>query len=146
MVFKMADNRRLIPLEVVRKFPKADLHRHFDGSICISTIIELAKAQGVELLTFDEEEPNMFITVDGNCKPPVEYLRGSEIMNRVLQEREALTRCFFEVCEDALNDGIAYVEVRFSPILHTEKGLSLQQVMDVAPANTQLATRNFHRR
>ena len=124
----MADDRRLIPLEVLRKFPKADLHRHFDGSIRISTIIELAKVQGVELPTFDEEELKKLITVDENCESLVEYLRGFEITNRVLQEREALTRCFFEVCEDALNDGIAYVEVRFSPILHTEKGLSLQQV------------------
>lgn len=34
-----------LTLDIIRKLPKADLHRHLDGSVRISTIIELAKQQ-----------------------------------------------------------------------------------------------------
>lgn len=44
---------------------------------------------------------------------------------------DALTRTFYEVCEDAVRDGVRYIEIRFSPILHTNEGLSLSQVMEV---------------
>lgn len=42
---------------------KAELHLHLDGSVRPLTVIELAKEQGVELPTFDEDElkqVNMF--------------------------------------------------------------------------------------
>jgi hypothetical protein len=31
---------------------------------------------------------------------------------------DAITRVMYEVCEDAVHDGVKYLEVRFSPILH----------------------------
>lgn len=34
-----------LTLEILKKLPKAELHCHLDGSIRISTIIELAKEQ-----------------------------------------------------------------------------------------------------
>lgn len=39
---------------------------------------------------------------------------------------DAITRAMYEVCEDAVADGIRYIEIRFSPILHTREGLSLR--------------------
>jgi adenosine deaminase len=36
----------------------------------------------------------------------------------------------YEVCEDNYLDGVRYLEVRFSPILHTQQGLSLSQIME----------------
>ena len=45
-----------IPIELLRKLPKAALHEHLDGSLRVSTIIELAAEQGIELPTTDEAE------------------------------------------------------------------------------------------
>jgi adenosine deaminase len=35
-----------------------------------------------------------------------------------------------KVCEDAVKDGVRYIEIRFSPILHVRGGLSLSGVME----------------
>ena len=48
----------------------------------------------------------------------------------VLQTREALVRVARECAEDLADDGVVYAEVRFAPELHTEGGLSLDEVVE----------------
>ena len=43
-----------LPLELFQKLPKTDLHVHLDGSLRLTTIMALAKEQGVELPATDE--------------------------------------------------------------------------------------------
>ena len=47
-----------------------------------------------------------------------------------MQTREALERVASECVEDLSEDGVVYAEVRFAPELHTERGLSLDQVVE----------------
>ena len=48
----------------------------------------------------------------------------------------------YELCEDAAADGVRYLEVRFSPILHVEQGLALSTVMEaVCEAKTMAELR-----
>jgi adenosine deaminase len=137
------ENKSLLSLEVLRKLPKAELHLHLDGSIRVSTIIELAKEQGVELPTYDEVELKKLVTVDLNCQSLEEYLRGFDITLRVLQRSYAITRALYEVCEDAVKDGVRYIEVRFSPILHVRGGLSLSGVMEAIVQGHVMAEYNL---
>jgi len=123
-------SRNWIPIEALRRMPKAELHRHLDGSVRVSTIIELAKEQGVMLPSFEEAELRKLISVDLHCKSLEDYLRGFEITLKVLQKPYALTRVMYEVCKDAVDDGVRYLEVRFSPILHVRQGMSLSSVME----------------
>lgn len=132
-----------ISLEVLKKLPKADLHRHLDGSLRISTIIELAKEQHIELPTFNEKELKKLVSVDHSCESLVEYLRGFEITLRVLQKAYAITRAVYEVCEDAVKDGITYLEIRFSPLLHTDEGMSLAGVVEAACEGQAMAEYNL---
>jgi adenosine deaminase len=73
----------------------------------------------------------------------VEYLRGFDITLRVLQKPYAITRAMFEVCEDAYNDGIRYIEVRFSPILHLNQGLSQGAVMEAVCEGREMAMNRY---
>ena len=38
-----------LTLEQIRKLPKTDLHVHLDGSLRLSTILDLARQDGIEL-------------------------------------------------------------------------------------------------
>eukprot|EP00028_Trichosphaerium_sp_Am-I-7-wt_P002935 CAMPEP_0168539588 /NCGR_PEP_ID=MMETSP0405-20121227/21924_1 /TAXON_ID=498012 /ORGANISM="Trichosphaerium sp, Strain Am-I-7 wt" /LENGTH=739 /DNA_ID=CAMNT_0008569193 /DNA_START=17 /DNA_END=2236 /DNA_ORIENTATION=- len=117
-----------IPFNVIKSLPKAELHCHLDGSISAKTIIELAK----EHPTFDEAELKKLISVDETCESLIEYLRGFDITGSVLQKPFAITRAVYEVCKDACADGIRYIEIRFSPVLHLKSGLSMGGVMEAA--------------
>ncbi len=48
----------------------------------------------------------------------------------VMQDRDAIERVAFECAQDLAADGVVYAEVRFAPELSTEKGLTLDEVME----------------
>ncbi len=44
---------------------------------------------------------------------------------------DAITRAVYEVAEDACKDGVKYLEIRFSPVLHTREGTKYLSLNDV---------------
>ncbi|EGC36265.1 hypothetical protein DICPUDRAFT_54735 [Dictyostelium purpureum] len=132
-----------ITIDILKQIPKAELHRHLDGSIRISSLIELAKEQKVELPSYDVEELSKYILKDKDCKSLDHFLEAFQYTCKVLQHAYAITRVFYEMCEDAINDGVTYLEVRFSPILHTLNGLSLSEVMEAVCDGLAMAELNL---
>jgi len=47
-----------------------------------------------------------------------------------LQSQESLERSTFELLEDVNNENVKYLEIRFSPMLHTQNGLSLDDIVN----------------
>ena len=45
-----------IPIELLQRLPKTDLHCHLDGSVRLDTILDLAHRAKVKLPTFDRGE------------------------------------------------------------------------------------------
>ncbi len=43
--------------------------------------------------------------------------------------REALVRVAAECAEDLADDGVVYAEVRYAPEQHTERGLTLDEIV-----------------
>lgn len=50
----------------------------------------------------------------------------------------------YEVCEDAVADGVRYLEVRFSPILHAGEGMSLCGIMEAVIEGLTMAEYNLN--
>ncbi|MCF7793090.1 MAG: adenosine deaminase [Candidatus Cloacimonetes bacterium] len=130
--------------EIVQKLPKTDLHVHLDGSMRISTIFDLAKKQNVKLPVKTEKELADKICCDRQCESLVDYLEGFEITLSVMQTEEALERIAFELAEDAAKENIRYMEVRYSPILHTQKGLKLTTISDAVIRGLAEAEKKFN--
>jgi adenosine deaminase len=118
-------------LEEIRAVPKVLLHDHLDGGLRPATVVELAAEQGYhDLPTTDPEELAAWFVAAVPRRDLVRYLEGFVHTVGVMQTREALERVAVECVEDLAADGIVYAEVRFAPELHTERGLSLDQVVE----------------
>jgi adenosine deaminase len=114
--------------ELIRRFPKAELHVHLDGSLRPATLVELAGPAGVELPSTDPEEVRRFMRAD-RVHDLEEYLKRFEYTINVLQTPENIERVAYEMCEDAAADNVRDVEIRYAPRLSTRRGLGLDEVM-----------------
>ncbi len=112
------------------QLPKAELHNHLDGSLRIDTILDLAKKNSVKLPTYNRDELEGLLTNDENCQSLIEYFIPFEISLSILQTEEALERTTFELLEDVQKENVKYLEIRFSPLLHTKEGLSFDAIVE----------------
>jgi adenosine deaminase len=116
--------------ELIRSLPKVDLHCHLDGSLRVETIWDLAQNRKVQLPAKSLEDLQRLFHPDTPQRTLPEYLRRFEYTLAVLQDAEALTRAAYELALDCAAEKVLYLEVRYSPILHTRKGMKLTQVMN----------------
>ena len=116
--------------EFVQAIPKTDLHVHLDGSVRLKTIIELAERSGVKLPANTEKELASAIHMGKPCEDLRDYLTAFNVTLSVLQDEYALYRVAYELAEDAAKENVRLMEVRYSPMLHTRKGLSLTRIVE----------------
>jgi adenosine deaminase len=93
----------------LRTLPKTDLHVHFQGSVRISTLRELAGLHGYDLpsgLNGDAYVWNDFF----------DFLTQYGIVTRAIQRPEDTRRVAFEICEDQAAQGVRYAEVTLSVV------------------------------
>ena len=120
-----------LPFEFFERLPKTDLHVHLDGSLRADTILELARDQGVELPASDAAGLKCKLSEYSNAGSLTEYLKAFGITLSVLQTEEGLYRAAYELAKDAAAENVRYMEVRYSPMLHTQKGLRHTQVVEI---------------
>ena len=130
-------------LQDIQRLPKTDLHVHLDGSLRIATILELAEQQKVKLPADTPEGLKPFVQVGDDCKSLVEYLKAFDVTLSVMQTYDSLVRTAFELAEDAARENVHYMEVRYSPILHQQKGLTLHAIVQAVLEGLQAAEQKF---
>lgn len=126
----------------IHRAPKTELHVHLDGSLRPGTIVDLAGEYGVELPTHDVDElaDYMFVRDAENLE---DYLARFGVTLSVMQHSTALERIAYELCADAAAENIRYMEIRYSPILHTESGLPLPETVDAPLRGMRKAEAEF---
>jgi len=132
-----------VPFEVFQELPKADLHVHLDGSLRLETILALAEREGIQLPAHDVDGLRAAIGCGRHFGSLVDYLRGFAITLEVMQTEESLERIAFELAEDAHLENVRYMEVRYSPMLHTKRGLKLTAVVEAVLEGLDRAAKTY---
>lgn len=109
-------------MKSLKEMPKIELHVHLDGSMRIDTASDLSN-ESIEAVK-DK------MVVSEHCDDLNDYLTKFSFPVFLLQTKENLSRVAHELGEDLKEDGVVYAEVRFAPILHIEKGLNLDEVVE----------------
>lgn len=119
-----------LKISQVRSLPKVLLHDHLDGGVRPGTVIELAQQSGYKKLptTNPDELESWFHRGATRGSLPL-FLEGFDHTCGVMQTKEALERVAYEMMEDMHKDGVVYVETRFAPIFHQQKGLHLETIV-----------------
>ena len=128
----------------LRTLPKVLLHDHLDGGLRPETVIELARDQMYTKLPSKDPQrlAEWFHRGAKRGSLPL-YLEGFVHTCGVMQTEEALERVAYEMMEDMYNDGVVYVETRFSPLFHTEKGLHWEDVVNAVLRGLERGERDF---
>lgn len=127
----------------IMELPKVELHCHLDGSVRPSTIIDLAKKQGKDLPTWDEESINEKMIAPMECENLEEYLERFDLPVLVMQTKDSLQRIAYELMEDGAKENIKYMEIRFAPTHHTKEGLSIQEVIQSVVNGVKAGEKDF---
>jgi adenosine deaminase len=98
-----------------RTLPSIDLHRHLDGNVRLSTILDLGRQHGIALPGDTVETLRPHVQVSGVMPDLVSWLERLHWMTAVVADIDACRRIARENVEDAARDGLDYVELRFSP-------------------------------
>jgi adenosine deaminase len=130
--------------EYYKKLPKVDLHRHLEGSLRLKTMLEIARAQGItvplstgplsSLVQVQTSEPNTYQNFLAKFNTLRMFYRSPEVIHRVT--REAI--------EDAAQDNVRYLELRFTPVaLSRAERFPLGDVMDWVCESASKAAKEF---
>ncbi len=113
-----------LSIQQLRSLPKVDLHRHLDCSMRWSTLLEIATTLKLDFPQNPQKQQQHFLVTEPmtNLKA---VLNKFLMAQKVLASEEILERLAFEACEDAFNDGVRILELRYAPTFISEGHASL---------------------
>jgi adenosine deaminase len=76
------------------------------------------------------------------CASLEDYLVAFDVTLAVLQREEALYRVAYELATDCAAENVRYLEVRYSPVLHTREGLKPTTIVDAVLEGLRHAQRD----
>ncbi|CNB31124.1 adenosine deaminase [Yersinia ruckeri] len=97
------------------RLPLTDIHRHLDGNIRAQTILDLGRQFNMALPANELEALRPHVQITATEPDLISFLQKLDWGVAVLGDLDACRRVAYENVEDAVNAGLHYAELRFSP-------------------------------
>ena len=128
---------------ISQDLPLIDLHRHLDGSVRLETVLDLGRQHGVDLPAWDIEGLRPHVQVTEPQISVMAFIEKFRWFTEVMVDVEACRRIAYENVEDARDESIDYIELRFSPWFMAERhSLDPAGVVEAIIDGTQSAERD----
>ncbi len=114
-----------------------ELHLHLDGSISLNNAKSIAKLQGINIPS--DEEVLRLMQVSKDCHDLNEFLTKFDFPLSLMQTKDSIKLAVKNLSDELLSQGIMYAEIRFAPQLHTNKGLTMEEVVNAAIEGMKLS-------
>ena len=124
--------------------PKVELHRHLEGSLRLTTMLDIASKHGVTvpvnmfnlsgLVQVQDQDPMTFSNFLDKFKTLRLFYKSPDVIDRVTRE----------AVEDAAKDNVRYLELRFTPVaLSRAEGFPLHDVMEWVVNSAKEAAKKY---
>lgn len=127
-----------------QNLPLTDIHRHLDGNIRAQTILDLGREFNIPLPAQTLEELRPHVQITSHEPDLVSFLAKLDWGVKVLASLDACRRVAYENMHDAANNGLHYVELRFSPgYMAMAHKLPIAGVVEAVIAGVREGSRDF---
>ena len=117
------------------KLPKVELHLHLDCSLSYDVVSRIDPS-----ITPGQYQREF--VAPAKCVDLTDFLSVAPRSFPLMQTEEHLRLVTLDLFEQLRRDNMLYAEIRFAPLLHTEKGLSGREVVASVEAATAEAVRS----
>jgi adenosine deaminase len=115
--------------------PKVELHLHLDCSLSYAAVAQLDDS--ISLEQYQRE----FIAPP-RCTSLADFLTRAPRGFQLMQDQAALALVVNDLFEQLAADRVIYTEIRFAPLLHTERGLKPEEVVAAVDRATEACIRS----
>lgn len=127
-----------LPLSEIQVFPKAELHRHIDGSVPLHVIRRMLLQNGMNevrlrtgrtISVADEKIFDAEYRIDTG-RSIDDLLAVFDLVLSLMQDPEGIEQITYEVVLELARENIRYAELTCAPAYHTRGGLQYGEVLD----------------
>jgi adenosine deaminase len=108
-------------------YPKVELHLHLDCSLSFDVVSRLHRSITRDQFKRDFIAPPL-------CRDLPDFLTRARRGVELMQSEEALRLVTLDLFDQLQHDHVIYAEIRFAPLLHTERGLAPEHVVEIVSA------------
>lgn len=100
----------------VEAMPKIELHRHLEGALRLTTLVEIARDYQFDLPAYDIETMRRYVQMmPGDERSSEVFLSKFNMLRQFYRTEAIITRVAREVVADVAADNVRYMELRFTP-------------------------------
>jgi len=131
-------------LDTYQSLPKVELHRHLEGSLRLATMLDIAGAHGITIPNNITRLSHLVQVQNGEPLTYQNFLAKFTTLRMFYRSPEVIDRITREAIEDAAEDNVRYLELRFTPVaLSRAERFPLDEVIDWVCESAQQAADEF---